>query len=67
METDKRKQLSVRVNEKIHKQMKLYAVEQGITIQEYLMNLIKKDMEKHRQKNEKGSINEERKNRNTTF
>lgn len=67
METDKRKQLSVRVNEKIHKQMKLYAVEQGITIQEYLMNLIKKDMEKRRQKNEKGSINEQRKNRNTTF
>ncbi len=48
METDKRKQLSVRVNEKVHKQMKLYAVEQGITIQDYLMNLIKKDMEKHR-------------------
>lgn len=67
METDKRKQLSVRVNEEIHKQMKLYAVEQGTTIQDYLMNLIKKDMEKHKQKDEKGLINEQRKNRNTTF
>jgi len=49
METDKRKQLSVRVDEQTHKQMKLYAVNQGITIQDYLMELIKQDMEKHKQ------------------
>ena len=47
METDKRKQLSVRLDEKTHKQMKLYAVNRGITIQDYLMDLIMKDMEKH--------------------
>ncbi len=51
MDTDKRKLIGVRVDEETHRQMKLYAVSQGITIQDYLMNLIKKDMEK--QKKEK--------------
>ena len=51
METDKKKQLSIRVDEEIHKQMKLYAVEQGITIQDYLTNLIKIDMEKNKKEN----------------
>ncbi len=52
METDKRKQLSVRLDEKTHKKMKLYAVNQGITIQDYLMGLIRKDMENHEKETE---------------
>lgn len=50
MESDKRKLIGVRVDENTHKQMKLYTVEKGITIQDYLMELIKKDMEQHKQK-----------------
>jgi len=52
---DKRKLIGVRVDEKTHKQMKLYTVEKGITLQDYLMELIKKDMEQHKQK-QKGSV-----------
>lgn len=51
MEADKRKLIGVRVDEETHRKMKLYTVEKGITIQDYLMDLIKKDMERH----EKGS------------
>ncbi len=47
---DKRKLIGVRVDEETHKQMKLYTVEKGITLQDYLMELIKKDMEKNKQK-----------------
>lgn len=47
---DKRKLLGVRVDEQTHKEMKLYTVEKGITIQDYVMDLIKKDLIKNRQK-----------------
>ncbi len=47
MENDKRKLIGVRVDEELHRQMKLYAVSQGITIQDYLMGLIKQDMKKN--------------------
>lgn len=50
MESNKRKLIGVRVDENTHKQMKLYTVEKGITIQDYLMELIKKDMKQHKQK-----------------
>jgi len=56
MESEKRKQLSVRVDEKTHKQMKLYAVNQGITIQDYLLDLIIHDMERHKPEREKELI-----------
>lgn len=52
MDIDKRKQLSVRVDEKTHKQMKLYAVNEGITLQDYLMKLIEQDLKNHKQKKE---------------
>ncbi len=48
MERDKRKLIGVRVDEDTHRQMKLYTVEKGVTIQDYLMELIKRDMEKNR-------------------
>lgn len=47
MENDKRKLIGVRVDEEMHRQMKLYTVSQGITIQDYLMDLIKQDMKKN--------------------
>lgn len=47
MENDKRKLIGVRVDEETHRQMKLYTVSQGITIQDYLMELIKQDMKKN--------------------
>lgn len=50
MENDKRKLIGVRVDEETHRQMKLYTVEKGVTIQDYLMKLIKKDMKQHKQK-----------------
>lgn len=50
MENDKRKLIGVRVDEATHKKMKLYTVEKGVTIQDYLMELITKDMAQHKQK-----------------
>lgn len=50
MENEKKKLVGVRMDEKIHKKMKHYTVEKGITIQDYLMELITKDMEQHEQK-----------------
>ncbi len=50
MGNDKRKLIGVRVDEEMHRQMKLYIVENGLTIQDYLMELIKKDMKQHKQK-----------------
>lgn len=50
MVNDKRKLLGVRIDEKTHKKLKLYTVEKGITIQDYLMELVKKDMEQNIQK-----------------
>ena len=50
MKDNKRKLIGVRVDEETHRQMKLYTVEKGVTIQAYLMELIKKDMEQHKQK-----------------
>lgn len=50
VDKDKRKLIGVRVDEETHRQMKLYAVEKGITIQDYMMKLIKKDMEQYSQK-----------------
>lgn len=50
MENGKKKLIGVRVDAKTHKQMKLYTVEKGITIQDYLMELIKKDMEQNQPK-----------------
>lgn len=47
MENDKRKLIGVRVDEELHRQMKLYTVGKGITIQDYLMELIKQDMKKN--------------------
>lgn len=48
MENNKKKLVGVRVDAETHKQMKLYTVEKGITIQDYLMELIKKDMKKNK-------------------
>lgn len=48
MKDDKRKLIGVRVDEETHRQMKLYTVEKGVTIQDYLMELIKNDMEQHK-------------------
>jgi predicted HicB family RNase H-like nuclease len=50
MENNKRKLLGVRVDAETHKQLKLHAVEKGVTIQDYLLDLIKKDMKQNKQK-----------------
>ncbi len=50
MENEKRKLVGVRVDEETHKKMKLYTVEKGITIQDYLMELILKDMKQNERK-----------------
>lgn len=50
MDADKRKLIGVRVDEETHRKMKLYVVGKGMTIQEYLMALIRQDMEKEKQK-----------------
>lgn len=53
METEKRKMIGIRVDEKMHRQMKLYTVSQGITLQDYIMDLIKKDMKTKKQEGKK--------------
>lgn len=47
MDKTKRKLIGVRVDEETHRQMKLYTVSKGLTIQNYLMTLITQDMEKN--------------------
>lgn len=43
-----KKNLVVKIDEELHKKMKLHIVAQGITIQEYIETLIKKDIEKEK-------------------
>ena len=50
MTTEVRKQLAVRVDQETHKKLKILAVEKGITIQEYLLNLITQDLNKNKPK-----------------
>lgn len=43
---DDRKNIVIRVEPDLHKKVKVYAAEKGITIQEYLVSLIEKDLER---------------------
>lgn len=44
MPTKERKQLAVRVDTETYKKLKIFAIEKGITIQEYFTRLLEKDM-----------------------
>lgn len=44
---DKKKLLGVRVDEEMHKKIKVYTTRNGMTIQEYIMQLIQNDMKTH--------------------
>lgn len=43
---DDRKSIVIRVEPDFHKKVKIHATEMGITIQEYLISLIEKDLER---------------------
>ncbi|WP_371744424.1 toxin-antitoxin system HicB family antitoxin [Exiguobacterium sp. PFWT01] len=43
------KSLTVRLDEELHKEMKIQAINEGMTIQKYLVSLIKADLEKKKQ------------------
>lgn len=42
--SDERKGITIRVEPEFHQKLKLYAVSQGVTIQEYVKELIAKDL-----------------------
>jgi len=46
MAADTKKSIVVRVEPEFHQELKLYTVGRGKTIQEYVIELIKRDMEK---------------------
>lgn len=43
---EERKALTVRMDEDLHKQIKIKAIMQDMTIQDYILSLIKADLEK---------------------
>lgn len=45
---DKKKNLVVRIDETLHKEMKIHVVSKGITIQEYIEKLIKEDIKSNK-------------------
>lgn len=48
---DERKIISVRVEPELHKQLKMIAVLENTTLQDYILGLIKQDMEHYEKKN----------------
>lgn len=47
---EKLRNIVLRVDNELHKQIKLHVIEQESTIQEYVVGLIKKDLEKNKNK-----------------
>lgn len=51
---DQRKIISIRVEPELHKQLKIIAIEKNTTLQDYIVGLIKKDMEQYEKRIKKG-------------
>ena len=47
---DERKIISIRVEPELHKQLKMIAVLENTTLQDYIVGLIKKDMEQNKKR-----------------
>lgn len=45
---DSKKTLVVRIDETLHKEMKIHVISKGITIKEYIETLIKEDMKSNK-------------------
>ena len=54
MMKDNKKNLMLRVNPELHQKIKLHVVMNNTTIQDYLLGLIEKDMEKNEENKNKG-------------
>lgn len=50
--TDTRKIISVRVEPNLHKQLKIIAIEKNTTLQNYIIELIKKDITQYKNKDD---------------
>lgn len=51
---DERKIISIRVEPELHKQLKMIAVLENTTLQDYIVGLIKQDMEHYEKRTKKG-------------
>lgn len=51
---DERKIISIRVEPELHKQLKMIAVLESTTLQDYIVGLIKQDMEHYEKRTKKG-------------
>lgn len=49
MTADKKKNIVLRVDQSFHKQVKLYVTMNNTTLQEYIVELIKRDLERHQE------------------
>lgn len=45
------KTMTIRLDEELHKRIKLKAVKEGKTVKDYILNLVKQDLEKEEKKN----------------
>lgn len=45
-DTTIKKGITIRVESELHQEIKIHAIQEGKTIQEYVLELIKKDMQK---------------------
>lgn len=45
MEETKKKGITVRVEPEFHQEIKIYTIQRGMNLQDYILGLIKKDME----------------------
>ena len=54
MKNEERKIISIRVEPEVHKQLKMIAIQENTTLQDYIVNLIKKNMEYYENGIEKG-------------
>jgi predicted DNA binding CopG/RHH family protein len=44
------KTITLRLDDELHKELKIKMAQEGTTIQDYIVNFIKKDLEKSKQK-----------------
>ena len=51
---DERKIISIRVEPELHKQLKIIVIQKNTTLQDYIVGLIKKDMEHYNNGMKKG-------------
>ena len=51
---EKKKQVAIRLNEDFYKEIRIALFKEGISFQEYVETLIKKDMNNRVKKNDKG-------------